>query len=164
MLFPFGKTYTNIKTNPYLLGCVKRYHYVLSSNGLAKKLDPLLQVGTLHWDTCTMPQDMWNSIGIHDVALGFMYLYLIISSNIGIYVIYLGIRVLHWDTCNCIGIYDNASRHDRDTSSHLPHGPLKVVLLTQFHIVLTLVHFYSLLGPHVRDFLYIWGDNYSLLE
>jgi hypothetical protein len=81
-----------------------------------------------------------------------MYLYLTISSNIGIYVIYLGIRVLHWDTCKCIGIYDSASRHDRVISSHLPHGPLRVVLLTQLDIVLTLVHFYSLLGPHVRDF------------
>jgi len=125
---------------------------VLSYNGISKKLDPSLQVGTLYWDTCTMPRDMWHCIGIHDVALGSMYLYLIISSCIGIYVIYLGIHVLHWDTCSRIRIYDNASNHDRDMSSHLPHGPLRVFLLTQLGIVITLVHFYSLLGPYVRDF------------
>jgi hypothetical protein len=103
-----------------------------------------------------MPRDLWHCIGIHDVALGSMYSYLIISTDIGIYVIFLGIHVLHWDTCHCIGICDSASSHDRDAmSSHLPHGPLRFVLLAQLDIVLTLVHYYSLLDHTWEIFMHL---------
>jgi hypothetical protein len=51
-------------------------------------------------------------------------------------------------------ITDSASGHDRDAmmSSHLPHGPLRFFLLAQLDVVLTHVHYYSLLGPHVGAF------------
>jgi hypothetical protein len=48
-------------------------------------------------------------------------------------------------------IHDSALGHERDTtSSHLPHGPLGFFLLAQLEVVITLVNYYSLLGPHVR--------------
>jgi hypothetical protein len=69
---------------------------------------------------------------ICDVALGFVYSYLIISIDIRIHAICLGIHVLHWDTYHRIGICDNALSDDRDSmSSHLPHGPLRFILLAQ---------------------------------
>jgi hypothetical protein len=63
---------------------------------------------TLHWDPYTMPWDLWHYIGIHDIALGLVYLYIEISTNIGIHAIFVGIHVLHLDMCNYLGIPDSA--------------------------------------------------------
>jgi hypothetical protein len=69
---------------------------------------------------------------IRDIALGFMYPYLVVSINIGFCAIFLGICVLHWDMCHHIGICENASGDDRDvTSSHFTHGPLQDGSLSQ---------------------------------
>jgi hypothetical protein len=43
-----------------------------------------------------------------------VYSYLIISTDIGIHAVSLGICVLSWDMWHRIGIHDNASGHDRD--------------------------------------------------
>jgi hypothetical protein len=64
-----------------------------------------------------MPRDTSHYIKIRDVALGSMYPYLVISTDIGIYDIFLGICVPHWDTCHCFGIRDNASSNDKDATS-----------------------------------------------
>jgi hypothetical protein len=84
---------------------------------MCKEIRPTTIRGGLYWEQCTMPQDVSHYIKIHNVALGSMYPYLVVSTDIGIYDICLGINVPHWDTCHCFGIRDNASINDKDATS-----------------------------------------------
>jgi hypothetical protein len=74
-----------------------------------------------HWDLCIHIRSYLQTLGSMPFAFGFVY---------------------------CIGIHDSALGHDKDTMlSHLPHGPLKFALLAQLDVLLTFMHYYSLLGP-----------------
>jgi hypothetical protein len=53
----------------------------------------------------------------------------------------------HIEICHHIGIYDNASSHDKDAmSSHMPQGPFICILLAQLDISL---HAHVLFTPFV---------------
>jgi hypothetical protein len=54
-------------------------------------------------------------------------------------------------------------------SPHMPHGPLKFILLYQLDISFTLMHYLSLLGPHMgvinalEELVTNCGGGYRLL-
>jgi hypothetical protein len=66
-------------------------------------------MGTPHWALCTMPQDPCHCLEIHVPALGFGYLYLAISTYIGIHVNFIGIYY-------CIGVPDRTVDNDKDAT------------------------------------------------
>jgi hypothetical protein len=77
----------------------------------------------------------------------------------------IGIYVLYWDTCHCIGIRDNASSHviTYATWTTQIHSPSSIGSCIHTHALL------SLLGPHVGiinaldELVTNYGGGYRLL-
>ena len=105
---------------------------------------------TLYWDP-------WWYIGIHVLIYDHIY-------------IHWDPYHFPWDPCHRIGIHDSASIHERDAMSpHMPHGPLKFILPYQLDVSFTLMHYLSLLGPHMgvinalEELVTNYGGGYRLL-